>query len=403
MHRSVLVLSRHDIRNRTQVSIQFIARALAEVSTEVNFVSVAFSPLSRRAFDERWMIADRANRWERVDGINAYLWRMPWHPMSVGGPALRRLTGAAFDVWSRWPCRALDEAARRADLIVVESGPSPALLPRLRRLNPTARIVYFAADLLDAALVHPRVQAILDASAPLVDKVIVVARAMIPHFAAFDGKVQFLRHGLDPAVYGNPGPSPYAGGVNIVSIGSMLFDAAAVRAAAEGFPDATFHLIGTPPGHAFPPNVREYGPMPFADTIPWLSHADAGIAPYRPAAHVDYLVDSSLKLMQFGALGVPAVAPHFAVGDRPMRFGYDAAEPATIRSALREALAVGDARVRVPSHDWREFVRRLEDPTAVEQGRMSADTPDFLLSSKPVVHDESGTRQAVDGVRLQLR
>ncbi|HSI39666.1 MAG TPA: hypothetical protein VLA00_03865 [Xanthobacteraceae bacterium] len=362
MPNSVLIVSRHDYRTPLQVNIHFIARALAEQFGEVNFVSVAFSAFSRRTHDDRHVLASRANRWERWDDVNCYLWRMLWHPVSIGGPLVRRILAPAFDLWQRWPCEELDKVARRADLIIIQSGPAPALLPRLRALAPKARFIYLASDLLDAAGVHPRVQAILDANSDCIDKVVVVARSMIPHFAGFEGRVEFIPHGLDRTAYDHETASPFTEPQNIVSIGSMLFDPSVIQIAAEAFPNARFHLIGTPEGHSYPSNVREYGPMPFAATIAYLQHADVGVAAYAPAPDAGYLADSSLKLMQFGYLGIPAVCPNFAVGERQLRFGYEPGDPQSVRVAFQQALDAKARKTSMPVLSWNEVVEKILAP-----------------------------------------
>jgi 2-beta-glucuronyltransferase len=62
-------------------------------------------------------------------------------------------------------------------------------------------------------------------------------------------------------------------------------------------------LIGTGREFPAPSNVRFYKEMPFKATLPYIKHADFGIAAYRPSANSGYLAQSSLKLMQYEYLG----------------------------------------------------------------------------------------------------
>ena len=56
-----------------------------------------------------------------------------------------------------------------------------------------------------------------------------------------DAKVFLTSQGVDKAELRRETPSPYAGGVNLVSVGNMLFDPTVFEIAAPAFPEATFH------------------------------------------------------------------------------------------------------------------------------------------------------------------
>lgn len=342
--------------------MHFIADAMRSIADEVRFFSLGFSNLSKLRHDHRSDLDARSNRWERVNGIECYLWKNYVHPFSAGLGVLEPLMGPLYDLWARLPCDALDSAARRADLVIFESGVAPILIARVSARAPNAKITYLASDLLETIGVHPRIGRALRDATSLVDDAIVVARSMRQQFARFEPNVFFVPHGLDESVFDRDTGSPYKGGRNVVTVGSMLFDPAVFQVAAEHFPDVTFHLIGTPPGHSFPANTLEYGTMPFEDTIPYLRHANAGVAPYKGGTDAGYLVDSSMKLMQFGYLGLPSICPNFAAGDKPLRFGYDAHEPLSIVGAFRNALDPAVERVSVPALTWDEVAQRIMDP-----------------------------------------
>jgi len=362
--RRVLLVSRHDYRSSWRANFHPIADAFAALGDQVSFVSVGYSPMSRWSQDRRRQLEAEPNRWEQVGGIDCFLWKTPFHPIGLGRPALDRLATPLYRLFARLPGRALDEAAAAADLIIVESGLSPVLIPRLRRHARRASLVYLASDLF-ATIGAPAIMDDLLAEArDAISTVVVVARAMAPHLQHLGRPVRYVPHGIDPAAWQSDAPSPYPAtpGRNVVTVGSMLFDPEVFTVAAAAFPDVQFHLIGTPPGHAYPRNVHQHATMPFAATVPWLRNADVGVAPYRPGAAAEYLSDSSMKLMQYGYIGLPALCPDFAVGSHSLRFGYRPSDPASIVAALRAALDPAVERRPTPALTWTDVAHRLADP-----------------------------------------
>ncbi len=355
----ILILSTHDYRSPRRVNVHFIAEAAAKVADRVSFFSMGFSVLSLVKNDPRKSLLHRANRWEQEGGVDCYLWKTPLHPINLKGAVTSRMVAHFYRDYARWDCPELDERARTASVIMMESGLSPIFIKRLRALAPNARFIYIASDLLSTIRVHPYVQTELDAELDIFDLIQVPARAMIPAFAKAGDRVAFIPHAIDCALFEREMRNPYAAGQHIVSVGSMLFDPSFFQLAAPAFPDVTFHVIGAKKQYEFASNVRQYPETPFDETLPYLKYANAGVAPYRHGASSHYLADSSMKLGQYGYLGVPAICPHFAVGDYPGRFGYEPGDRNSVVSAVARALAPGQPPIALPSRDWNDVTREI--------------------------------------------
>ncbi|MEP5624744.1 MAG: hypothetical protein ABJP82_19395, partial [Hyphomicrobiales bacterium] len=321
--------------------------------------SVGYSPLSLLASDHRKLLFKSANHWETVDGIDCYLWRSPIHPFGKGLGNLQSLTNRLFKWWIQSSCPALDEAAAQADLIIVESGIGAALMGRLRNAAPNASLVYLVSDLLETVGAHPFIEDQLFKDRTAISDIVVVARAMAGHFEAFDRPVHFIQHGISKIDFENIGATPYTAPLNIVTVGSMLFDSGFFKIASDSFPSVQFHLIGTPELEFKSDNIREYGRMPFKDTLPYLKYANAGIAPYHDQDHADYLADSSMKLMQYEYLKLPAICPDFAAGDRHNRYGYRPGNQDSITTAIQHALANPFAAEAAEILDWKDVANHL--------------------------------------------
>lgn len=335
-----LIISGHDFRTPRWANMHFIARELTRRG-EVRFFSLGFSPVSHINGDPRISLMARANRIEEFRGVQCFLWKSAWHPFNLRLPMLRGLSAALFAAYRRGVPDRFKRWVEESDTIIMESGMAPILLPIIARLNPRARLIYIASDLLGTIGVDPFVQAELDANIHLFDTVVLPSRLMSKAFPP-RAKMVFVPHGLDLDAT-EIGGSPYGGGIHAVSVGSMLFDRSLFEIAPPLLPDVTFDVIGGG-RHArglTAPNVNLYGEMPYAQTLAYIKHANLGVAPYKAECVQDYLCDTSMKLMQYEYFGIPAICPMAAVGDHAGRFGYAPGDAASIKQAIERALAAG--------------------------------------------------------------
>lgn len=371
--RVVFLSAYHDFRTRKRASIHHVASALARQGHSVTFLSTRFSLLSKLKGDSRLDLWDRSNRMESVEGVDCYLWQTAFHPFASGNPLISAAMGMLYPLYAKMPSRDVDAIFRSADYVVTESSVAAILIPRAKRLAPDARIIYYATDRLDTVGGHPFIEQALARDNHLVDHVCVRSARMAPHFPWAAGRMYRASFGIDPQEYAGIGPSPYPAERKVaVAVGSMLFDPGFFTAVAAEAPDVDFHVIGCGMRFDAPSNVIIHDEMPFRATLPYVKHADVGIAAYHQAPGVDYLVDSSLKLAQYEYLGLPAVCPDFAAGDNPRRFGYRTGDPRSMRAALDAALANGPTPP-VQFNSWDEVARRVLHPSADDRVGLSGD------------------------------
>jgi 2-beta-glucuronyltransferase len=361
---TAVIVSGHDYRTAARSNMHPIAEALAELGYAVCFLSVGHSAISWLQKDRRCALWRRANRAEQVGNVQCYLWRTAFHPVNPDVPGVALLATPVYRLYSKYPSRFMDDAFRSAAVIIVESGLGVLFLSRARALNPAARIIYLASDDLATLGAHLTLQSELEACAPIIDHVCIVSARMADRFAWAKNKLFVVSHGLNPADLESTSENPYQGGRNAVSVGSMLFDPDFFIRVAPEFPDVLFHAIGSGGTGAFPANVRLYPEMPFRDTVAYIKWATIGLAPYRLAPGCEYLCDTSMKLMQYDFLGLPAVCPLFAVGGNPNRVGYVPGNTESIRRAVAAALERRRRSVPIRYPTWLEATRRLLDPSA---------------------------------------
>ena len=341
--------------------MHFISECLAERG-QTRFFSFGFSHLSRLKRDPRMSLWDRANVIETVNGVETYLWRTPLHPVSLRKPYLRPVEAALFRAYVRLAPRVLTDWIRASKVILLESG-FPVIFIRLcATLNPDAKLIYIASDGLRTIDCADFIVREFDDAAELLHGIRLPSPRLLaemPNKAAS----YIVPHGLDHGILDHVDPSPYPLGRHAVSVGSMLFDPSFFEAAAASFPEVMFHVIGggRDAANLSAPNIRVYDEMRFVETVPYIRHADFGIAPYNAEKVAPYLTDTSMKLMQYGFLGVPAVCPDIVAGGKAGRFGYRPGDLDDIGRAIRGALAFGHFAGE-PALSWREVTDRILYP-----------------------------------------
>jgi 2-beta-glucuronyltransferase len=173
-----------------------------------------------------------------------------------------------------------------------------------------------------------------------------------------NSNILHIPHGLEKGLFDIENRNPYKTKKNAICVGDMLFDEGTVVALARAFPDWHFYLFGK--NARVPstlPNVVCHGETPFSEIIPYLQHADIGLAPYRPAVNADYLSQSSMKMIQYTYCKLPIVAPHFAATGRQHVFGYDPNDTDSIKRAMSAATICDRSKIDTTGvMDWGQTV-----------------------------------------------
>ena len=364
-----LFISAHDFRSLRRASVHFIASEMA-TRFKTRFFSVGLSRLSEHRGDTRSNLAGQANRVATYQGVECYLWKMSWHPFNIRNPRLGLVEEAMFRTYRMMVPAIPRQWLRDSDIVFIESGLAVIFIADIKRLNPAARIIYLASDELDVIDCATTIKHDFKRHFDKIDTVRLPSHHMVPSMPHSRTSI-LVPHGVDRSIAATVYPNPYGERRACVAVGSMLFDASFFKLAAAAFPDLDFHIIGAGKAAADlqGDNIIVHPEMAFAETLPYVQHAAFGVAAYRDDNSPRYLIDTSLKLRQFGLFSIPAVCPYFALGNAPGRFGYTPGDAESIEAAIAAAL---DNHMPIvdTSQSWGEVVDRLLSP---------ADFPDTRL------------------------
>ena len=354
--RRILVITGHAAGGDLKATILFQAEALARMGHEVQIVTVDYS-LLRKVLKGMAPPAEPNKVYEVEPRLKGYVWMPLFHPLNLpvkpAVAAMARLYPMLMDGFIR-------RAAREADTIIVESGTGMLLAPALKRLNPHANTMLMMCDLMETLPCSEVVVERANATIALFDLVTFPAEAMRKNLKQAR-KALFLPQGLDKKAFVSDLPTPFTQPRQAISIGDMLFDAGTIATLADAYPDWTFHLFGRNSKLPYKVgNVIEHGEVPFAQLVPYLLHADIGIAPYRDAPFVSYISQSSLKLVQYTYCRLPIVAPHFAAAGRAHVCSYEPGNKESLIDAF--AMAAEQPRDDIDTRqikDWEENARLI--------------------------------------------
>lgn len=359
--RVLFVTSHFNAPGWRKTGIHLMADSLAGRQWPVTIATVGQS-LAKRLIDRRaarFASSMRCNS-SAVEGLLAH---ELVHPASGRSRLISLMTSPSLWHYGRSLDAAFERVARRSSHIIIEAGYPLFYGNALRAAAPAAKVAALLNDDLAVVGFRPEVAAVANELFPKLDLVRTNARALLAKLPPGTRGV-YIPPGIDKPSYSVGNVSPYRGSQkNVVCLGNMLFDGEAVATVARHRPDVNFHLIGI--GGSYVSllsrcrNVHCYNEMPFADTIPYVLHADAGLAPYRIVADISYLAQSSLKLLQYGYCGLPTVVPHEAAPTAPHVFAYDPRQPESAIRALDAALAAGRQPSDTSVLDWSDVTDRI--------------------------------------------
>ncbi|OIN85238.1 MAG: hypothetical protein AUJ12_10270 [Alphaproteobacteria bacterium CG1_02_46_17] len=358
MIHNVLFITGHDPDAERKVDLHFMALHLCDSGHKVSFITLGSSLIGHVL--GKSPLVKNPNRWIAASRIKKMFWYPLIHPMKVRWEFLKPLTSFAFSFYPYFfPLHELQKNGP-FDVIVIESGAGLALVPRLKNLYPEARFIYSVSDRLSRLNVPDIIYSFEQKALPLFDLIRVPSPLMISDYPDH-AKVCYIPHGIERALFDKQYPSPYLSDKNAISIGDSLFDPQSISILAHHFPEWTFHLFGERArlDHKLP-NVIEHGETRFEDIIPYICHADIGLALYKNAPDADYLSHSSLRMIQYSYCKLPIVTPHFSAHDRDHAFGYEIEDRDNLIHAFSNALHYGCHSIPVTDiQDWKHVSSQI--------------------------------------------
>jgi 2-beta-glucuronyltransferase len=343
----VILISEHVYESPRRAGFHWLADAYREAGWHALFVTAGVSSLSALRGDVRvgLVAPEQRNRIRSIaPDLDGLFWYPPFHPVNLRHDVLNRLSQPFFRSYNRLPIGALEQAVRGAATVIFESGAGLSLARRVRRLAPQALFVYRVSDDVRVIGAHPVLEAFEREATSSFDLISVPSDHMVGLFPpAAPVVVQY--HGLNKALFDEGRPDPYSGGKNVISVGTTLFDRRAVEVLAASSPAVQFHLFGRISEPFIQPNVVLYGEKRFIELVPYIQHADAGLAPYLYRRGCEYLAHTSNKVMQYTYARLPILLPSFIPNNAGHIVQYTPGDEQSARNAVNQALTIDHGEV----------------------------------------------------------
>lgn len=362
--RCALILSYHLYRQRRRGGMHWVCEALRRAGWDVRFVTCDYSWVTRLKGDRRTEFGETIglNQLVRLEeNLSVGVVSTPFHQLGRARGALMKLANAVTSVYP-WPMgRVVEDFARGAELVVVESCGGLAMLDHVRRAT-SAPIVYRVSDNLEVIRPVPSLLLDEDRAVASVAAVSLASEHLARRFAG-RGRIQLDPMGLEKGLFDAALSSPYEadGRVKVVISGSSSLDTEALQSAALLFPDWDFIQFGSAKAVPHQPNIKIMGERPFAELVPYVKFADIGFAPYLARPGFEYQAEHSNRLPQYVYCGMASVVPEaLCSAGRPHFLGYRTGDEASIRAAFEAARAFDRQAVPVESVlTWDELAARI--------------------------------------------
>ena len=332
----LVVSANHDYRSKKRANIHFITDELAKRGF-TTFLSTHSSFLSARLKKDR-RFSNLSRQSVSKNGVECRLWKTLVHPMNVRSRVGAIWNPLATKVYAWMIPADIKQTIKAAQTIIIESGSAVGLIGKIRALNPDCAIIYNASDTLQTIGLAKYYTEQLSRYANEISHARLPSPLMGKYHSMI-GEHRVIMHALDEDFFRDNYANPYGVRKTAVSVGSMLFDAEFFKTASMAFPEIDFYIIGSGQSGQKRENLFWLDEMPFHETIRYIKFADVGVAPYSSALASDYLIDTSMKLLQFEAVGIPAVCPNFVHGGKSSRFGYEVGDEESIIQAIQKALS----------------------------------------------------------------
>ena len=364
---NIIMFSNHWYPSPRRAGFHHLADAWHAQGHDIAFVTTGFSRISwaRRDFRTRFPgIRPACNIWQSLrERFDSYVLFTPWHPHTTLIPVLDRLLAPCMARYDRMLPQSLLQRIATAEVIVYESCAALYLVSRCLELAPQARHIYRVSDDICTMRSTPTGMIALEQQlAPRFSLISVPCQHLLKKFVGLP-QVRLHRHGLGKALFDACQRSPYAPkSCNVVFCGLGFYDADAVHAMARAHANVLFHVIGMDtPRDAVPGNLRYYGERPFAETIPYIKFADAGLYTLRPSSSRPMQAyTDSLKIIQYRYCGLPIVSPDFLDLHREGVFYYHPGDQASCATAMEHALQHGrHSEYADEVHSWDEVARNI--------------------------------------------
>lgn len=360
--RTAVLFSGHFAQQARRGSMHWLADELVKNGWNVRFATFGFSWLSIASSDVRLRTSDvpQFGLHPVKHGLESFYQLTPFHPVDLRIRLLNRLAAPLFGAFPLFWLEAVRRLTADADLVVLESG-LPILIAPIVRAESQARLVYRVNDDVRILRTPPSVQAAEIDFAPLFDRISLASPLLARRFEGI-GEVGLDPMGLEIADFDKPHPSPFGfrWDKEVVSAGTSHFDHDTVQTMAALRPNWRFHILGRLRNPIEGRNIVWHGETPFDKVIPYVQHADIGLAPYCDLPGVEYQVHHSNRLLQYAYVRLPTLGPAAMThSDAPHLIGYIPGEPASLERALDAAEKMDRSALSIHVPAWDALYRGI--------------------------------------------
>lgn len=364
----VILFTEHYYTSRNKAGFHWIAKAFAEKSNIVTFVTTPISIVNLIKKDYLKFDIKKLNKLKNIDkNIKEFYLFSFMHPFEIDSkneiinhiiklfmPIIRKIY-----VYS-YLNNQIKEEIRNANIIIFESSVGLLLLKRIQKYNKKAKYIYRVSDDLRFLKIDNYVRKSEKLISKKFDIISIPSEYVYKKFKTYNlTNIWLQKHCIQKEIFDKCKKNPYKNALkkNAIFIGMSHLDYQFIEIASKQFPNIDFHIIGPFEKECKNINIIYHGLLKFDETIGFIKYADIGLATRSNEKHVGMLSDS-LKIIQYEYCKIPIIMPDIIKKAGNYVFKYKYGDKKSIIEAVKFALkAKNNSNLKFPLvQSWSELV-----------------------------------------------
>ena len=358
----VIIITTHEYYIGRKTGLHFLSEYFSK-KNKTYFITVGLSYLSflkkhRKHFSKPF------NKLRQISSnLYTYTWVSFFHPFKTPSRFIDTLIEPIVSLYALLLPKTLKLILKDNNekyFVIIENGSGLLLVNKIKLYCKNVKLIYWQSDKLSLLpypnIIHKAEKKFLY----LFDYVRTNAMLTAEEYKLRHPKVFYIQQGIQKNLFNQKYSNPYKKKNNVISMGESHLDKETLIKIIEMFPNWNFHIFGKNIRLPKYPHLTHYGEINFNQLVPYIIYADIGLAIYNDHESTSYLVDSSLKIIQYSYCRLPVICPNIIKNPKKNIFTYRTNDQKSIYNSFMKAISFNKNDVSNDEIlDWSEIGKKI--------------------------------------------